>query len=376
MKTVTMTMLWVITVVICGGLMFDLSRQNHSTKRSVTKRDGQQVAMPRHKPSPEQTTAWSRIQPQLKAARQAGIDASDKHYQRVSEFFAERKKRTRAFAEAVLSLRSKWQFVKSKLPSADREAHRKYLRDRFEETVFSSKELEELLRSVVEGYVQELRGMENELLVKIRADLADGALADLKADARFRTDTAFRGEYAKSLEAAASVMAKDLKVQIGREVVTWVGADIATTITISVAGNVATRFGVSAAILSTGAASTVATLGVGVAACVIIDALMDWIFQAVGYDPAGDVRTEIDEALEDFEGLLLFGDKYMPPISLDLFPSAKSEAAEARRLDRIVVGKANNDARPGLVAEMLNVCERREKLRSEALRKLILEGGQ
>ena len=37
-------------------------------------------------------------------------------FDRVAEFFGERRKRARAFAEEALSLRSKWEFLKSKLP--------------------------------------------------------------------------------------------------------------------------------------------------------------------------------------------------------------------------------------------------------------------
>ena len=68
----------------------------------------------------------------------------EKHCDRVSDFFNERKKRSHTFADKALSLWSKWKYAKSKLPFTDAAGHRKYLRELFEELVFSDKELSEV----------------------------------------------------------------------------------------------------------------------------------------------------------------------------------------------------------------------------------------
>ena len=117
----------------------------------------------------------------------------------------------------------------------------------------SPAELQDLIQSVVIGYINELQGIENDLLVQIQsADLSDSELAHFETGAMLRTDEAFRKEYALSLEEVEPVVQHDVMIQAGREAVTWVGANIATNITISLATALAERLGVSAGILGTG----------------------------------------------------------------------------------------------------------------------------
>ena len=218
------------------------------------------------------------------ARRRRGRQAADRDAALVTRFFAERKERARAFAEEVLSLRGKWEFVKAKLPFTDHDGHERDLHDRFEEMVVSGPELKELIQSVVSRYVSELQGLENDLLVSLRADLSDSELAGLQAGAVLKTDEAFRRN-ARSLERVAGVVAGDLPVQVGREALTWVSADIATNVTASLATALAERLGISAGVLGTGAASGVATLGVGIAAGFVVDAVLDRVLRAMGHDP-------------------------------------------------------------------------------------------
>ena len=236
--------------------------------------------------------AWRKITPRMHAADQAGQETAKRHAESVRAFFAERKRRSRDFGEAVLSLSGKWAFVKSKMPFTDGDSHRQFLREQFAEIVVSGPELQDLIQSVVIGYINELQGIENDLLVQIRADLSDSDLARFETGAMLRTDEAFRKEYARSLEQVAAVVQRDVMIQAGREAVTWVGADIATSITVSLATALAERLGVSAGILGTGATSGAATLGIGIAAGFIVDAILDRILKACGHDPVGAVASK------------------------------------------------------------------------------------
>ena len=327
--------------------------------------------------APARVDAWEKITPRLHAADQAGQEAANRYGKRIRAFFAERKQHTRHFGEEVLSLSGKWAFVKSKLPFTDAGGHRQFLRERFEQLVVSGPELEELIQSVVAGYIGELQGIENDLLVQIRADLSDSDLARFEAGALLRTDEAFRKEYARSLEQVAAVVRRDVMVQVGRETVTWVGSDIAANITLSLATALAERLGISAGILGGGAASGAATLGVGIAAGFVLDALLDWVLRACGHDPAGDIAAKVDEALDMFQGLLLDGDpqavrtyeKLRQLQRDDLFPFVREECRQAA--DQMETG-----GYLGLERELKRLKEVRSRLRGEALRKLILEGGQ
>ncbi|MGO9113944.1 MAG: hypothetical protein ACLP9L_32410 [Thermoguttaceae bacterium] len=349
-------------VMALCAITIDLCRNSHGLRQYV----------------PGRLTAWEKVvMPKLRTADQAGAGAADRGVALVRAFFAERKDRARVFAEEVLSLRGKWVFMKAKLPFADHDAHRRYLRDRFEEMVVSGPELKELIQSVVKGYVSELQGLENDLLVSLRADLSDSDLAGLQAGVVLRTDEAFRREYARSLEHAAGVVARDLPVQVGREALTWVSADIATNITMSLATAVAERLGLSAGVLGTGAASAAETLGVGIAAGFIVDALLDRILRAMGHDPTRDIADKVGEALDTFRDLLLDGDeqavstyrKLREMQDEDLFGFVRSECRRAA--DKVETG-----GYLGLRKELQRLRDSRGLLRQEALKKLILEGEQ
>ncbi len=247
--------------------------------------------------------AWQKITPRVRAADLNGRETADRREEFVRAFFADRKRHSRDFGEAVLSLSGKWAFIKSKLPYSDGDSHRQYLRERFAQIVVSGPELQDLIQSVVAGYINELQGIENDLLVQIRADLSDSDLARFETGAMLRTDEAFRNEYAKSLEQIAAVVQRDVMIQVGRETVAWVSADIATNITISLATALAERLGVSAGVLGTGVASGTLTLGVGIAAGLVLDAILDWVLKIYRHDPAGEIAWKVDRRrLDMFQG--------------------------------------------------------------------------
>jgi hypothetical protein len=328
--------------------------------------------------APARVNAWQKVvTPQLKAAEEAGKQAGDQRAALVKAFFSERKDRARAFAEEVLSLRGKWEFVKSKLPLTDPEGHRRYLRDRFDGMVVSGSELQELIQSVVNGYVNELLGIENNLIVRIRADLSDSDLARLETSAILRTDEAFRQEYARTLQQVTAVVARDLKVQVGREAASWIGADVAANITLCLATALAERLGVSAGVLGTGAVSGVATLGIGIAAGFLVDAVLDQFLRAIGHDPAGDIANKVCQALDTFQGLLLDGDPKAVSTYRTLRKMQQDDPVElVREGCRRAADKIETGGCLGLRNELKRLRETRARLREEALKKLILEGGQ
>ncbi len=90
---------------------------------------------PQHKSA--RVNAWEKILPRFHAAEKAGLDSANRHREVIRAFFAERKTHSRAFGDSVLSFWGKWAFVKSSLPFADANAHRQFLREQFEQRVFS-----------------------------------------------------------------------------------------------------------------------------------------------------------------------------------------------------------------------------------------------
>jgi hypothetical protein len=323
--------------------------------------------------SAQVTAAWEKIKPHLSAAHENADNARDEASNRVLMFFVNRLDKTRAFAEEAFSLRSKWELVKSQV--GDPSGHQRFLRERFEAVVFSRKELAGVLESAVEEYVQKLRGIENDLLIKVRADLSDDQLSSLRANLSFRSDELFAKEYANSLQRVTGGVARDLGVQIGRETVTWVGADIAASIAISIATEVAPRLGLSAAVLGTGLTSTVATLGIGLVAGIVIDALIDCLLKDSGYDPERDLAEDTEIAIWQFTDVMLFGIALEPrPTTSKMKRIQQYYKREVQRWMEWKRRNPNAKGNCGLRWELSQFADRRERLRNAALWQMISKG--
>jgi hypothetical protein len=293
-------------------------------------------------PDPVRQAAWEKITPHLAAAEQNSASAADKYAKRVQEFFAERKKGARAFAEEALSWSGKWSFMMSKMPWAGEGDYNQFLRETFEQHVFKEEDLASLIKAAVGGYASELAGIENETLLAIRADLSDSDLARQEQLPALQSDDAFRRSYAAMMESVLPIVTKDAAVTAGREIASFVALDIATTIALDILATVGAQLGIEGGILGSGVASGAATLGIGLVAAILADMALDWVMKQAGYDPAGEIAAKVFQSLDTVETLLLNGDH---------------------------TGKG------GLCRELAKLREQRSTLRREALKKLVLEGG-
>lgn len=279
--------------------------------------------------------AWRIIAPRIEIAQEEALKAAETRTQEVRAFFAERQKRVPAYAERVLSFRSKWELGKSKLPGTDKEAHTRFLKEEFTRIVFSEAELGQAVSAAVEDYVRDVQAIENALLVKIRADLKDmpecvAVLPDLQ------TEALFRDRFAKVIGGLSDKAGTDAKVDVGR----MVGSEIATAITIRVGIAVAARLGVSTAILGTGTALGAETLGVSIVAGLIVDQIASW----------------------------MIGWYYKPELEI-----GKTLSAELDKLSNLIV--SGDEKTRGLKQELGALAERRKTVREAALREMILKSG-
>lgn len=326
--------------------------------------------------SPAQATAWNRVVPRLQATDKTDQATEEAMVTHVQSFFRERRARARAFAEEVLGLHGKFVFIKSKLPFTDPDSHQKFLRERFDAMVLSGPELQAFLESVVASYLTQLQGHENALLVSLRADLGEGDLAPLRDDKLLQTEETFRRAYAGVLERLSAGVAGEMKYALLRDGASLLAGDLATNLIRGMAVGLAQRSGVSVAILGSGVASSVATLGLSVVVGYLVDQLFDWILQALGFDQAGEVANKVSHALTQFESVLLDGEPqavraYRQLCRMregDWFEFVREECARA-------AARVEKSGCLGLRHELLRVRELRGQLRKATLRKLILEGG-
>ena len=259
-------------------------------------------------PSPGQQSAWDKIAPRLSTAEQASRQAVGKHAERVKSFFAQRKQAARAFAEDVFSLSGKWAFVKSNLPWSDPDGHNRFIRESFERHVLKADDIKDLIESAVREYVSELGGIENALLVAIRADLCESDLAPPDLLPVLGTDESFQRAYGEMAQRILPTVQLDMSVTAGREVASFVAADIAANISLRILTAVTARLGLSGGILGSGAALSIETLGVGLVAALLVDKVIDFAMHQAGYDPEGDIALKVGQALDQVEAMLLDGE--------------------------------------------------------------------
>ena len=325
-------------------------------------------------PAEVRQRAWQTIQPRLDASDRSAQTQIDRSLAIVNEFFAERSQNSRAFGEEVLALRGKWQFIHSRLPYADKDAHYKFLAQRFEKTIFSPEELRAVIEEAVTAHLAGVEGIENRLLVDIRADLADDA--SIQALPTIRSDASLQEDFRQLATQVARQVSNDLGVDVLRETGALVTFTVAEVIARRVAVAVAARLGMSAGILSAGAGSSVATLGMGLVACIAVDLGVDWFMRLAGYDPPGQVAQKVQATLEHVRELVVEGDREAVDAYAALRESARQDTDPAVRLaaERAVRNIDRKGLVRGLRAELQGLDQARAEIRRETLRLLILEG--
>jgi hypothetical protein len=321
--------------------------------------------------------AWEKIQPRLAEADAASAAAIDQSLEPLHYFFAQRKAGTRPFAEAVLSLRGKWRYMKARLPGTDDNGHFAFLQEKFAHHVFRPEDLKAAMEGAIARYVSAVQGVENQLLVNVRADLSDSELR-LVADAvpALRGEAVFRQEYQRLLNSLVPTVAGDVNVALSRELTAVVGAEVAAKLAARVAVAVSTRLGVSAGLLGTGAAAGWATFGVGLAAAIVIDLSVDWLLKQGGYDPAGDVAAKVNQTMDRVRLMIVTGDDEAHAVYAKLRAMQEHDPSAAVRAEsEYAAGRIAASGNLGLRFAMTQLHEGRGKLRREALRRLIAQGG-
>jgi hypothetical protein len=294
--------------------------------------------------------------------------------QRLHAFFAERKAGAKAFAEWPYSWTGKWNVIKGKLQADDGAAFRRFLQQKFDEHIFRAEELQSVLESALAAYLAETQGLENDMLVQLRADLADdrffaGNLPQLQSD------QSFQQEYQKMAEQVLPKVVEDMKIFATGQLGSFVGSEIASA---TLGRSLAARLGLSSGLLGTAARWGIVTFGVGLVSWFVLDYVVDWILQLAGHNPAGELATKVGQALDRTEAQLIEGD-----------PAALAECQRLRQLaqddpspdiqqtSREEADRLEASGVLGLRHALQKLGELQSRLRREALLKLAsAQGGQ
>lgn len=265
-------------------------------------------------PSPEQIA-----RPHLKWAERETANLLDEHLKEIDQFFAESKRSTPEFARRALSLSSKWRFVADRVPFTKHDRHQAFIRAQFEEHVFTPAQLANLVEQVVAGCFADLRSVESEMLVRVRADVAN--LPDAFPVARM-DETRFEAQYDQALAQALAAASSGVRSDVGTLLVSEISGEVLT--------QVAIRLGVSAGILSTGAASSWATLGVGLVVGLIVDQIVSWVWDWYA-DPVGSLAAQLNGKLDEIHHLIVDGSSDVPGLRsrLKVYTDERARVREA-----------------------------------------------
>lgn len=321
-------------------------------------------------PAAVQDRVWSKAQPLLKEANRKAAQALNKHLASIHGFLNERKAGSKAFAEKMLTLQGKWNLVLGTI--GDNSAYTSFLQQAFRQYLFPMPELEKTVNTAIRGYLAELEAIDDDLLVRLRADLADDELPRMTIPA-LRSEDAWRSHYHELSQRVAQDLRTDLAVIAGRELFLWEAQNIATDLTVQAGAAIATRLGLSSAILTTGAASAWETFGVGLVVSLVLDEVVCRLIKAAGYDAETNIARRVEEMLSDLGRTITDGD---PTARLTLKTLKQMQQDDPKLEIRIACAEAIRSIETGtqlygLRRDLANIADARASLRNETMRRLV-----
>ena len=195
-----------------------------------------------------------------------------------SSFIQSRKAGSKSFSRDIVSLYGKWRAVSPYLPLTDREGHKKFIAEKFGQYIFTNAELASVVRLAVEGSVKDLESIENELAVALRKEVLGRSLAPDEIPIAAE-------EFKKAIERIVAASQWDAAKTAGNLVVSEVASQVGSQVLI--------RLGVSAGILSAGAANSWWSFGAAFVIGVAVDAIWEFVD-----NPAEKIESETSRALD------------------------------------------------------------------------------
>jgi hypothetical protein len=170
-----------VTIVAIGGLaafVLTNSHEAHQGKRTAPLVPTVDVAAESPRAAKlaaarkaEREAAEARIEQRLAEAEREGIAAAEQCLTRLRDLFRQARQGSRPFAEDALAFSSKWRLVADYLPFTPGNLHAEYLREAFEQHLFSSHQLGQRLEAAITEFQRTQQDIENRALIDIGADL-------------------------------------------------------------------------------------------------------------------------------------------------------------------------------------------------------------
>ncbi len=195
-----------------------------------------------------------------------------------STFINLRKSGVHPLSEDLVSLYGRWRAARPYLSFTDKEGHQKYVEEKFEQHIFTEQDLEAALKEAIKRSEKDIESIENELAVTLERELRGQFLSP---DGGPITAEAFK----RIVERMVAATQRDIAKYPAGLVIEKVAEKITKRVLV--------RLGVSAGILTAGAANSGWSLGASLVIGMVVDQIWEWID-----DPAGDIEREIIAALD------------------------------------------------------------------------------
>jgi hypothetical protein len=292
--------LWPLYVLSAVGVVLGVTLREPLTDLFTADRNGAptrpEFGLPSETNEAVRREAQRRIEPTLQWADQESQRLIAIHLRAIEDYFKQAKQGTRPFADDALGYSSKWRLMVDYVPYTDGGRHERYIRSRFEHHVFKAEDLAKVIQASIAGYIVALHDIENRMLVKMRADVADLPSTALP---EFADNKVLQAAYVAALNTAVDSSKVDLRADVAREVAAMVAGEVLTF--------VAVKLGVSGGILAAGAGSSWATFGVGLVVGLIVDQIVSWVWDWWA-DPKGELATKMNDQLDSILHLMINGD--------------------------------------------------------------------
>ncbi len=319
--------------------------------------------------------AWEKAEPLLIEARRKAHDARDARLGALQAWFVKRADGCRGFADEALSFGAKW-FLVQNAASGDG-SHARFLSDAFARHVFSPEDMTAEMERTVTGYLADLDAIHNDLLVRLRADLAD---APLPGGGRLSAD-ALEGEVNRLAAELAPTIAADLGVNAAAGVAGAVGPGAAAAACASamiqrLSAALAAEMGVPVAFAGSGVVAGGFGLAVTLAVAVVVDRIIAQVLAALGHDPEGQVAEEARKCVLRASDRIRDGNKEAVQAFWSLRWRAKSDGTGwVRDACRDAARALERGGHIGLREELDRLQDAREDALWAALRALLTKGG-
>ena len=211
----------------------------------------------------------------VREAYQEASKAITRRAAEFADFITSHKSGVKPFSKALVSPSGKWRTIKPYLPLTDKDGHKEYVGEKFEQHIFTDQALAAAFKRAIEGGVKDIESIENALAVTLGREISGQPLSPDEVPIAAEA-------FKKAEESMVAASQRDVAQSAARLVVT----EVATI--------VLARLGVSAGALAVGAANSLWSLGTTLVIGVVVDQIWEWVD-----DPAEDIEREMIDTLDE-----------------------------------------------------------------------------